>query len=78
MADKSPPLKPITPIRDDPDYQRIWRRVDGALRKAMHAHPECFVFGPGLSHCRESLIKRITGDLLSLLAEASKDEPSER
>lgn len=63
--------RPIPPLRKDPEYQRVWRAVDGSLRRAINAHPECFARGPSLRSCRESIIKRLTGDIMSLLSERS-------
>lgn len=48
------------PIKPGPEYRKIWRIVDGAVRDTFANHPE-YLTVKGRDGARKSLVKRITG-----------------
>ena len=60
-------LKP--PKLPSKDYRSVWRIVDGAIKKALDAHPDYLSYnGQMYRSARMSIAKRVTGDIVSFLS----------
>jgi len=58
-------LKRIAPPKGDLFYRSLWNAVDGALIDTINCHPD-YIPQDRLMACRESILKRVTGTLVSL------------
>jgi len=65
-------LKPLKPGKE---YRAIWRIVDGAVKKALDAHPD-YLSSKGMRYrtARMSITKRVVGDIVSYLGRKAKAE----
>lgn len=59
-------LRKLMPKKELPhsDYHKIWRIVDGAVSDAFYHHPD-YLTPKGKRAARESIVKRVTGAVLS-------------
>jgi hypothetical protein len=73
-------MKRIKPQkRPSVGYSRIWRVVDGAVRDALQNHPDYLSQkGARFSACRQSIVKRVTGAILSFAEESEKGRTDRR
>lgn len=55
--------------KDQPGYAQLWRVVDGAVYTALHHHPEYLAPDVPEQRVRESINKRVVGQLRALLCE---------
>ena len=63
-------LKP-PPEKTSTEYAKLWRVVDGAVRRCFDAHPE-YVWNCNQVVARNSINKRVVGAVLSFAVEAAK------
>jgi hypothetical protein len=65
-------LRKLKPVKDQPhsDYHKIWRIVDGAVSDAFYHHPD-YLTPKGKRAARESVVKRVTGAVLSSVVKAT-------
>lgn len=54
----------IAPPKGDHTYSQLWRVVDGAIMKAFKAHPEYLPDKVSAFTIRNSINKRVVGDVL--------------
>lgn len=69
MVNNKLKLKRIKPVKPGKLYHRVWRELDGAIMDCFKHHPEYVVQGK-MRSCRESLIKRTTGAVMSFLEQS--------
>lgn len=62
-----PPAK-----RSSPAYRQVWRLVDGAVRDALHCHPEYLAPGVNPRVVRNSINKRVTGALMGYAEQSAE------
>lgn len=67
--------KPSKPPKGDAAYRRLWRVVDGAVRDAFAHHPE-YLTEKGRRVARTSIVKRVTGAVLSFTGEPVRGRES--
>jgi hypothetical protein len=68
----------IVPPKGDQSYRQIWRIVDGALVKTFMAHPEYLPDRISARVIRNSIVKRVTGDVVGwAFASAKAQDRSE-
>jgi len=67
-------MKRIAPQkRPSVGYSRLWRVVDGAVRDALTNHPDYLSEkGARFNVCRQSIVKRVTGAVMSFAGETAK------
>lgn len=65
-------LKPLKPGKE---YRAVWRIVDGAVKKALDAHPD-YLSNKGMRYrtARMSITKRVVGAIVSYLSRKAKAE----
>lgn len=56
-------------------YGEFWRVIDGAVAKCFEAHPEYFSRKARHATIRQSIVKRVTGDVTSYVAQATRTVP---
>lgn len=52
-------------------YRQLWRVVDGAVRDALDHHPD-YLTAKGRRNARESVTKRVTGQVLSYATQVAE------
>ena len=52
-------------------YRQLWRVVDGAVRDALDHHPD-YLTPKGRRNARESVTKRVTGQVLSYATQVAE------
>jgi hypothetical protein len=53
-----------------PDYHQLWRIVDGAVADAFAMHPD-YLTQHGHARARQSIVKRVVGNVLSYADQVS-------
>lgn len=51
--------------KTDPEYIRLWKIVDGAVRDALSHHPDYVSPTTSVKVVRNSIVKRVTGAVLA-------------
>ena len=66
-------MNPLNPPKGaDTAYGQLWRVIDGAVRAAFTAHPEYIPPGQREKTVRNSIVKRVTGLVLSFAEQSAK------
>ena len=70
-------MKPAKPPKGNAAYKRLWRVVDGAVADAIAMHPDYLTpkGHRGLT-ARISIVKRVTGAVLSFVEQSTKGRAS--
>lgn len=55
-------------------YQQLWSVVDGSVADALKQHPD-YLTPKGIRSARTSIVKRVTGTVLSFAVQAAKGRP---
>lgn len=62
------------PVFGTPAYRQMWRIVDGAVTDALTHHPD-YLTAKGTRAARISVVKRVTGAVLSFAEASAKGRP---
>lgn len=60
----------LKPQKSDPAYRQLWRVVDGAVADAFAMHPE-YLTTPGFKYARNSVVKRVVGNIMGYAGQVS-------